>query len=342
MMLERISQMDENRNGVIEPDEMQNSRRGFFLMAAAREAGMDPTQPISVERLKAAIQNSPRFNGENPAANPAATPGAAATPKPEDKAAAKKPPIFSFPSNVPGFGLPTDAMRVQGFGDVVAASSPTSASTTTSASSSTTPAASAATSTTSSTPSSGSTSSEATPSQEERVRNFADAYLKQRDTDKSGALEKAKDEWKDIRGDPEQIDADHNGVITLDELIQRFSNRQRFGGGGGGGGNAAGGGNQTAGNQGGGDSAPQGNKPPAATSSAPAAKAKRFLTATERLPADLPGWFKQYDTNGDGQVSMSEYSTTWTEGKVAEFAKYDTDHDGFITPQECLKVEKKK
>jgi hypothetical protein len=318
MMLERVSQMDENRNGVIEPDELQNGRGRFFIIAAAREAGMDPSQPLSVDRLRTALQNSPRFNGQGEAP---ANPAPAAAPKAD---VAKKSPVFSFPSNVPGFGLPTDAVKVPGFGDALAAnSSPIAAN---SSGTSTTSSATTTSTSASSTPTT-SSSTEATPPLDERVRTYASAYLAQRDTDKSGALEKSKDEWKEVRGDPEQIDTDHNGVITLDELIQRFANRPRLGGGGGGGPATS-------------SAAPTASST-TSVAATPTGKAKRFLTPTERLPAGLPSWFGSADKNGDGQISMFEYSPNWTEAKAAEFSKYDLNHDGIITPDECLKSGKK-
>ena len=42
------------------------------------------------------------------------------------------------------------------------------------------------------------------------------------------------------------------------------------------------------------------------------------------------------DADADGQVMMSEYMTEFTDSKAAEFAKYDLDGDGIITPEECL------
>ena len=62
----------------------------------------------------------------------------------------------------------------------------------------------------------------------------------------------------------------------------------------------------------------------------------RFLTATERLPPGLPSWFTQSDRDGDGQVKMSEYASSWNDEKLMEFSKYDTNSDGLITPAECL------
>jgi hypothetical protein len=66
-------------------------------------------------------------------------------------------------------------------------------------------------------------------------------------------------------------------------------------------------------------------------------KSYRFKAAKERLPAGLPGWFTAKDTNGDGQVSMSEYSKSWTESQAAEFKRYDKDNDGVITAEEAMK-----
>ena len=71
-------------------------------------------------------------------------------------------------------------------------------------------------------------------------------------------------------------------------------------------------------------------------------KLGRFKTARERLPPGLPDWFLEKDVHGDGQVTMAEFTDNWTPEKVAEFARYDLNHDGIITAAECLKVEKAK
>jgi len=65
-------------------------------------------------------------------------------------------------------------------------------------------------------------------------------------------------------------------------------------------------------------------------------RSHRFRKATELLPNGLPDWFAQYDVNGDGQVAMVEYSTSWSDSKVQEFLRHDLNHDGLITPRECL------
>lgn len=67
-------------------------------------------------------------------------------------------------------------------------------------------------------------------------------------------------------------------------------------------------------------------------------KPARFLTAWERLPKDLPDWFYDKDADGDGQVTMAEFSSHWTPETATEFNRYDLNRDGIITAAECLKI----
>jgi hypothetical protein len=64
-------------------------------------------------------------------------------------------------------------------------------------------------------------------------------------------------------------------------------------------------------------------------------KSYRFTPAQERLTGNLPSWFKSRDRNEDGQVSMSEYSRSWTARLVRQFQDIDLNDDGVITPKEA-------
>jgi hypothetical protein len=77
------------------------------------------------------------------------------------------------------------------------------------------------------------------------------------------------------------------------------------------------------------------------TSIAPPVKAKtKWSTGKERLAGrGLPDWFLS-KADADGQILMSEYTDRWTSEAVAQFEKYDLNHDGIITAEEVLKVEK--
>ena len=66
-------------------------------------------------------------------------------------------------------------------------------------------------------------------------------------------------------------------------------------------------------------------------------KSYRAVSAQDRLPSGLPSWFKEKDRDGDGQISMSEYSSAWDDETAQQFGKYDLNGDGVITPAECLK-----
>src|SRR5262245_58105618 len=57
----------------------------------------------------------------------------------------------------------------------------------------------------------------------------------------------------------------------------------------------------------------------------------------DKLPEDLPEWFGQLDEDGDGQISLAE----WLKGGnvLEDFARYDRNDDGFLTPAEVLRIE---
>jgi hypothetical protein len=53
------------------------------------------------------------------------------------------------------------------------------------------------------------------------------------------------------------------------------------------------------------------------------------------MPAGLPPWFKDLDTDGDGQVALYEWRRA---GKnLDEFKNWDLNDDGLITPEEAIK-----
>jgi EF hand domain-containing protein len=64
-------------------------------------------------------------------------------------------------------------------------------------------------------------------------------------------------------------------------------------------------------------------------------KSYRFTPATERLTGNLPSWFKSRDRNKDGQVSMSEYSRSWTDRLARQYRELDLNDDGVITSKEA-------
>jgi Ca2+-binding EF-hand superfamily protein len=65
----------------------------------------------------------------------------------------------------------------------------------------------------------------------------------------------------------------------------------------------------------------------------------RVVAPVERLPEGLPDWFYRNDADGDGQISMVEFSATWTEAVLQEFLQFDLNQDGLVTPEEALRAQ---
>ncbi len=157
--------------------------------------------------------------------------------------------------------------------------------------------------------------------QNARAAGFADMMMRRYDRDGNGVLEKSKGEWEGVRGDPNEIDGNKDGRIDRNEMVARVA--------------AYMGGNQGGGGDRGGDRGGRGDQQ-AEQSVDDGRRSYRFLSATERLPEGLPDWFKDRDANQDGQVSMAEYSSYWSDSKAREYLHYDLNDDGIVTPGECL------
>jgi hypothetical protein len=179
--------------------------------------------------------------------------------------------------------------------------------------------------------------------------------------DKNGNMMLEADERKELRGRAAEADLNKDGVITIDELVAHLSSNSSAPA------TAAPGSATSAASA---TPASSGNSPSNSsrrdgddrkqvgadgiqrvfygTAGGATADPKegdkrhtyRFRGAGERLPASLPGWFKSKDANGDGQVSMCEYSRSWSKSTVAEFKRYVLNDDGIVTSKEASKPGK--
>lgn len=149
--------------------------------------------------------------------------------------------------------------------------------------------------------------------------------IRQYDKNRDGKLD--KDESSQMRSEHQSADVNKDGIITQDELQTKL--QSYAGGGSSTGGSSSGEGGRRFGRGSDGD-----NK----TAAVPTRTSYRFTTPAERLPKGMPDWFLRGDVDGDGQVSMAEYTTTWTETLAAEFLKFDANGDGIITPAECQAI----
>jgi hypothetical protein len=62
---------------------------------------------------------------------------------------------------------------------------------------------------------------------------------------------------------------------------------------------------------------------------------KKSADPAGKYPKNIPAWFKEYDTDGDGQVGLYEWQAK--KDVLEEFKKYDLNGDGFITVEELVR-----
>ncbi len=156
-----------------------------------------------------------------------------------------------------------------------------------------------------------------------KVTRYAKRLLANYDTDHSGQL--SKQQWSRMHGRPALYDRNQDGEVTLKELllhIVEYGRYRRLG--------------STTTHQ----TLPRdveltGGLSESVTGSPPSSSAP-FHVSGSSLPTALPGWFRQKDSNGDGQLSMAEYAPTSNRDTVASFQRLDANRDGLLTPKECI------
>lgn len=203
--------------------------------------------------------------------------------------------------------------------------------------------------------SSSSRSSSSSSTGDPRMDGILKMVFDRYDSNKNGVFEKS--EWANFRTPPNDADKNRDGKITRDEittwLAARYGGGSRGGDRGDGGrggfgrGGFPGGGGPPGGFRGSGDSgsfysrrdsgsSERSRSSSGGESSGP--RSYRVKTAIERLPEGLPEWFGRNDINRDGQVAMSEYSSSWSAATVRDFRQFDLNNDGIITPTETLRA----
>ncbi|TVS16090.1 MAG: hypothetical protein EA424_14850, partial [Planctomycetaceae bacterium] len=181
----------------------------------------------------------------------------------------------------------------------------------------------------------------------EQDRQEAARAFRYYDRNNDGRIDQEEMQRSRRGADLMQYDRNRDGVITLDEMEYRYARRRientRTAAAGGQGerdqgqqgGERRGRGGRDGGREGGeGRGQSNGNPSPYA-----ALNSYRVVAPVERLPAGLPDWFYRNDADGDGQISMAEFSATWTEAVLEDFYQFDLNRDGLITPEEALRAK---
>ncbi len=153
-----------------------------------------------------------------------------------------------------------------------------------------------------------------------KVLRYARRVVQKYDENRNGQLE--ENEWKRMRGNPRLADFNADGLITVDEFANRVAEYGRrrhirlvF---------------------------PESNRPQDSTvAKSPEVKRRRdskFFVPSSRLPKGLPDWFHSRDGDGDGQLTLAEFSPIFSRSAIREFRRYDLDRDGVLTAKEYLRA----
>jgi len=171
---------------------------------------------------------------------------------------------------------------------------------------------------------------------DERDRRDADERMRRYDKNNDGSLD--QDEVKEARWSDSlaQWDRNKDSKLSLEEVAARYARRreQRQ--------------DQELRSRGGEEDRPRQPSNEAAAkneSTRPFEKVSSFRVGSSSgslvRPAGLPEWFVRDDIDGDNQVAMNEFARKWDASTLEDFAKFDSNQDGYITAKECLAGVKK-
>lgn len=154
-----------------------------------------------------------------------------------------------------------------------------------------------------------------------RVTRYVKGVLRRYDKNQSGALELA--EWRNVEWSSPPKPSDTNGDQRLSkiELCERTAKRWNI-----------------TPKPGIPRDPPRPSKGVASrqrSSNARPEKTYRYVSPYERLPADIPDWFREKDQDRDGQIAMREFASKWSQSQVERFRNQDHNGDGFLSPQEA-------
>ncbi len=174
-----------------------------------------------------------------------------------------------------------------------------------------------------------------------KVVRYAAALLRQYDQDGNGQLD--KEEWQQMSGQPSAIDRDHDGVVTLSEFQTHILAYGRA--------RApvsvvrpvdvsSGGTEPTVGDsvsvegERGSESGDVTTESGGGTKTEVRQRNTKFFVRPSRGLGKMPSWFLARDADGDGQLTLREFSAD-SPGRSREFEKIDRNGDGVLTPREA-------
>lgn len=147
-------------------------------------------------------------------------------------------------------------------------------------------------------------------SQEEAMSKWAEAEFKNRDRNGDGKLN-ADEMPERLKDQLDRFDVNKDGLIDMAEFRGYMSSRM--------------------------DRREEGEKTPANPVVILVEEdldRRPTVFRVGKLPKELPKWFAELDTDGDGQIALFEWRVSKS---LEEFAEYDRNEDGLITPEEVLR-----
>ncbi len=156
---------------------------------------------------------------------------------------------------------------------------------------------------------------------------YAERVVRRHDTNGDGRVD--AEEWQAMQGQPATADVNGDGQLTVEEFARHLA--------------TYGSGRRIRLSKGGGQGEPQpATEAPNDTAiPANALDRQRDTKFVAPVAGGTPGWFIERDTDGDAQLTLSEFSPRLRATEVAEFNRYDLNGDGLLTPAELAKATSK-
>ncbi len=143
--------------------------------------------------------------------------------------------------------------------------------------------------------------------------------LSQSDRNKNGQIDKDEMDGR-WSGNPMDFDRNHDGKLNVNELAVRYARRRL---------------DRDTENKSREARRDKKEQPKVAADPNAPPPPRSLKLPPVQAPTGMPEWFT--DSNGDGQLEMSEYKSSdpWTDEKLTAFSFYDLNGDGIILPYEA-------
>lgn len=154
-------------------------------------------------------------------------------------------------------------------------------------------------------------------------RKEAGDTLRRYDRNKNGTIEEGELSSR-FTGNPMDFDRNRDGKLSVDELAVRYARRRE--------------GREEAKKETRTETRSRDSRGSVEIPDVFGGRQSFRIEGGRRVPEGLPGFFKDKDADGDGQVSMAEFASDWSDEVVKEFFDSDFNRDGRITAEEALRA----